>query len=191
MDTIRTFIAIDLPAEIKKELDKIGSILRSHNAAPAKWVNVENTHLTLKFLGDISSGRITEILEAIESGVDGISSFQIQLAGLGVFPNPSRTRVVWVGITGDMVQLGHLQKNIETALEKRGFDREKREFNPHLTLARVRDNATPDDRKSLGTLVTSTPFSGGTMRVNSVNLMKSHLTRQGSLYSRLGSIRLG
>ncbi len=190
MDTIRTFIAINLSPEIKKELEKIISTLRSQNAAPAKWVNAESIHLTLKFLGDISSTRVSEVLDAIKIGLDGIPSFQIQVAGLGVFPNPSRTRVVWAGITGDKNRLGQLQKNVEISMEELGFSRENREFNAHLTLARVRDHTTPDDRTRLGTLVTGTHYSGDTLTVNSVDLMKSQLTRQGAQYTCLGSIRL-
>jgi 2'-5' RNA ligase len=191
MDTIRAFIAIELPDDIKNELEEIKSVLMSGNSTPAKWVNPESIHLTLQFLGDISSDRVTEILDAIKRGVGGTPSFQIQLAGLGVFPNPARTQVVWTGIAGDIEQLKQLQKSIEIEMEKLNFPREKRNFTPHLTLARVRDHATPGERKRLGDMVTDTPFTGGIMRVDSVDLMKSHLTRQGALYTRLGSIRLG
>jgi len=191
MDTIRAFIAIELPDNIKNELEEIKSVLMSGNSTPAKWVNPESIHLTLQFLGDISSDRVTEILDAIKRGVGGTPSFQIQLAGLGVFPNPARTQVVWTGIAGDIEQLKQLQKSIEIEMERLSFPREKRNFTPHLTLARVRDHATPDERKRLGDMVTGTPFTGGIMKVDSVNLMKSHLTRQGALYTSLGSIRLG
>ncbi|OGN90881.1 MAG: 2'-5' RNA ligase [Chloroflexi bacterium RBG_13_46_14] len=190
INTIRTFIAIELSAEIKKELEAIESILKSQNAAPAKWVNPESIHLTLQFLGDVASDRVTEIIDVIKSGVVGIPSFQIQLAGLGVFPNPARTQVVWAGLSGNMDRLVQLQRNIEVEMEKQGFPREKRKFSPHLTLARVSNHATPDERKILGTLVTGTPFAGIIVRVDSVNLMESQLARQGALYSRLGSIRL-
>ncbi|UCC17782.1 MAG: RNA 2',3'-cyclic phosphodiesterase [Dehalococcoidales bacterium] len=190
MDTIRTFIAIELPGETKKELEEIESILKSQNSTPVKWVNPESIHLTLKFLGDISTERVTDILEAIKSGVAGIPEFQLRISGLGVFPNPVRTQVVWAGISGGMEQLRQLQNNIEIIMEKQDFPREKRRFSPHLTLARVRNHATPDERKRLGTLVAGTPFTGGIMRVDSVNLMKSQLTKQGALYTRLGSTTL-
>jgi len=191
MDTIRTFIAVGLSAGIKAELEKIESILKARNSTPVKWVNPESIHLTLKFLGDVSSNKVTEILDGIKNGVAGIPAFQIQLAGLGVFPNPARTQVVWAGISGNLDRIEQLQRNIEVEMEKQGFPREKRRFSPHLTLARVRDHATPDERKSLGVLVTNTPFTGGVINVDSVDLMKSQLTRQGALYSCLGSIRLG
>ena len=190
MDTVRAFIAIELSDDIKKELEEIKSVLMSRNSTPAKWVDPQSIHLTLKFLGDITSDKVAEVLDGIKSGVDGISSFQIQLAGLGIFPNLARTQVVWAGITGGMDQLKQLQKNIEIEMDKQGIPRENRTFTPHLTLARVRNHATSEERKRLGDLVTGTPFTGGAMRVDSVNLMKSQLTRQGALYTRLGSIRL-
>ncbi|MBN2075940.1 MAG: RNA 2',3'-cyclic phosphodiesterase [Dehalococcoidales bacterium] len=190
MDTIRAFIAVELSSEIKTEMDKIESILKSQSSTPAKWVNPESIHLTLKFLGDVPSDRITEILDAIKSGVNGIPSFQIQLTGLGVFPNPARTQVVWAGLSGKMDRLEQLQRNIEVEMEKLGFPREKRKFSPHLTLARVRNHATRDERKRLGDIVTGTPFTGGIIRVDLVNLMQSRLTGQGALYTCLGSIRL-
>jgi 2'-5' RNA ligase len=84
-----------------------------------------------------------------------------------------------------------LQRNIESEMEKLEYERETRKFSPHLTLARVRDQATPDERERFGNLVTATAFSSERITVNSVSLMKSHLTRQGALYTRLGSIRLG
>jgi 2'-5' RNA ligase len=190
MDTIRAFIAVELSADIKAELEKIESTLKSQSSTPAKWVNPESIHLTLQFLGDITPDRIAGILDAVQRGVDGIPSFQIQLAGLGVFPNPVRTQVVWAGLSGNMDRLEQLQRNIETEMEKQGFPREKRKFSPHLTLARVRNHATRDERKRLGDIVTGTTFTGGIIKVDSVNLMQSRLTRQGALYTRLGSIRL-
>lgn len=190
IETIRAFIAIELSNEIKAELERIESVLKSRSSAPAKWVNPESTHLTLKFLGDMNSDTVTEVLDAIKSGADGIPSFRIQLAGLGVFPNAFRTQVVWAGLSGNMDRLEQLQRKIEIEMEKLGFPREKRRFSPHLTLARVRNHATHDERKRLGDIVTGTPFTGSSIKVDSVNLMESRLTRQGALYTRLGSVRL-
>ena len=89
-----------------------------------------------------------------------------------------------------MNRLEQLQRQIEIEMEKQRFPREKRKFSPHLTLARVRNHATRDERQSLGDLVTETPFTGGGITVDSVNLMESRLTRQGAHYTRLGSVRL-
>jgi RNA 2',3'-cyclic 3'-phosphodiesterase len=190
MDKIRSFIAVELPDDIKRELKKIVSILRTGSSVPVKWVETENIHLTLKFLGDIDADRVDEILNSTKKATAGTPPIGLQVKGLGVFPNPKRAQVVWAGLSGDLEVLDHLQQNIELEMKKLGFDREMRKFSPHLTLARVRDNITSNEREHLGNLVTGTSFNAGTIQVDSVNLMKSLLTRQGAVYSRLGSIVL-
>lgn len=191
MEKIRAFIAVELPSFLKEELGRIESILKAGNTTPVKWVDFESIHLTLKFLGDIESSRVGEIIEGIENACVGISPFELKIKGLGVFPNPARTRIAWVGLVDSTDELSLLQRNIESEMEKLEYERETRKFSPHLTLARVRDQATPDERERFGNLVTATAFSSERITVNSVSLMKSHLTRQGALYTRLGSIRLG
>ena len=191
MEKIRAFIAVELPSFLKEELGRIESILKAGNTTPVKWVDFESIHLTLKFLGDIESSRVGEIIEGIKNACVGISPFELKIKGLGVFPNPARTRIAWVGLVDSTDELSLLQRNIESEMEKLEYERETRKFSPHLTLARVRDQATPDERKRFGNLVTATAFSSERITVNSVSLMKSHLTRQGALYTRLGSIRLG
>ena len=191
MEKIRAFIAVELPSFLKEELGRIESILKAGNTTPVKWVDFENIHLTLKFLGDIESSRVGEIIEGIKNACVGISPFELKIKGLGVFPNPARTRIAWVGLIDSTDELSLLQRNIESEMEKLEYERETRKFSPHLTLARVRDQATPDERKRFGNLVTATAFSSERITVNSVSLMQSHLTRQGALYTCLGSIRLG
>jgi 2'-5' RNA ligase len=191
MEKIRAFIAVELPSFLKEELGRIESILKAGNTTPVKWVDFESIHLTLKFLGDIESSRVGEIIEGIKNACVGISPFELKIKGLGVFPNPARTRIAWVGLVDATDELSLLQRNIESEMEKLEYERETRKFSPHLTLARVRDQATPDERERFGNLVTATAFSSERITVNSVSLMKSHLTKQGALYTRLGSIRLG
>jgi 2'-5' RNA ligase len=191
MEKIRAFIAVELPSFLKKELGRIESVLKAGNTTPVKWVDFESIHLTLKFLGDIESSRVGEIIEGIKNACVGISPFELKIKGLGVFPNPARTRIAWVGLVDATDELSLLQRNIESEMEKLEYERETRKFSPHLTLARVRDQATPDERERFGNLVTATAFSSERITVNSVSLMKSHLTKQGALYTRLGSIRLG
>ena len=190
MDTIRAFIAVELPSFLKEELGRIESILKASNTAPVKWVDFESIHLTLKFLGNIESSRVGEIIEGIKNACVGISPFELKIKGLGVFPNPAKTRIAWVGLVDATDELSLLQRSIESEMEKLEYERETRKFSPHLTLARVRDQATPDERERFGNLVTATEFISETITVNSVSLMKSQLTRQGALYTRLGLIRL-
>ncbi len=190
MEKIRAFIAVELPDFLKKELGRIESILKAGNTTPVKWVDFESIHLTLKFLGDIEADRTGEIVEGIKNACASVSPFELKINGLGVFPNPARTRVAWVGLVDATDELSLLQRNIEAEMEKLGYERDIRKFSPHLTLARVRDRASREERSRLGELISGTSFNGGTFTVDSVNLMRSELMRQGAIYTRIALIKL-
>jgi len=190
MEQIRAFIAIELPGRLKLELEKIETRLKQVSQAPVKWVDPDSIHLTLKFLGSIAADRTEEITGVIEEAAAGISPFRLEVKGLGVFPNPNRVQVAWVGVSGDIEMLSQLQRRLESGLEKFGFPLEKRQFTPHLTLARMRDRATPDERQRFGRLIVETEFNAGIIAVEAVNLMKSQLTRQGAIYSKINSVSL-
>jgi 2'-5' RNA ligase len=191
MEKIRSFIAIELPGEIKQALTELQRKFKSAGGLSVKWVDPGNIHLTLKFLGDIDAADTSKIITALEEAVGGIPPFNLEVRGLGVFPNMSRIQVIWVGLYGDLEKLSQLQKRIETSLKPLGFPSEARPFSPHLTLARVRDFARPDERQKLGKLISAASFEEKyAINVMSVNLMKSQLTREGSIYSKLGAVTL-
>jgi len=190
-ERIRSFIAIELPGEIKSDLAELGNRLMDAKQPFVKWVDFENVHLTLKFLGNIAVNQITEITGAMREAVRGVSPFRLEILGLGAFPRMEQPRVIWVGISGETDKLLELQRTMDSKLVRLGFARENQSFVPHLTLARVRDNASLSDRKGLGRLLTSTKFeSKGYITVNSINLMKSQLTPDGPIYSRLFAVTL-
>jgi 2'-5' RNA ligase len=191
MEKIRAFIAIELSGDVKRTLTRFQNKLKSGCQAPVRWTDPEGTHLTLQFLGDIDSDFTGKVTAALAEAADGFHPFHLSVSGLGVFPDPKRVRVVWVGLTGDLEILGQLQKRIESALSPLGFPAEARPFIPHLTLGRVRDNARPDERQSLGQLVAkATVESDSGLEVDSVHLIKSQLTPQGPIYTRIGSVEL-
>lgn len=190
MEPLRLFIAIHLPDEIKQNLEKIQSLLKSGTTAPVKWVNPGDMHLTLKFLGDTESEKIAGISSALREAAVGISHFRLEVKNLGVFPNTRNTQVAWAGFDGELEQLNRLQENLETGLEKLGLAREKRRFSPHLTLARVRDRVIPEDRERFGRLVTGTSIRSLSFTADSVHLIQSQLTGQGPIYTRLDSVVL-
>jgi 2'-5' RNA ligase len=191
METIRSFIAIELPNEVKQALGRIQGKLKNAGGAPVRWVDPGIIHLTLKFLGDIDAADTGKITAAMETAARAVSQFNIEVSGLGVFPNLQRVQIVWVGLSGELERLNQLQKRVETALTPLGFKPEGRNFTPHLTLGRVRDNARPDERQSLGRLVSGTDFKEKyVISVKSINLMKSQLTREGPIYTKIGSAAL-
>ena len=185
-ELIRSFIAIELPTAVKQELTTLEDILKKRCPQVVRWVDPQNIHVTLKFLGDVDSDRVDEINMAIDEATQGMSPFHLELKDLGVFPNLNKVNIIWVDAKGDLDKLTYLQKQIESNMEQLGFAREDRDFTPHLTLGRVRDYASPDDRKKIGQVLAQTAFaSAQVITVNSVNLMKSQLTNTGAIYTRL------
>ncbi len=191
MEQVRCFIAVELPDELKKGLTQLQSRLKSGEQPGVKWVDPYSIHLTLKFLGSVAVDRIDEITKAIEEAARGMPPFYLEVKELGVFPNLRRVQVAWVGIRGEVDKLGQLQQRIESNLARLGFAPESRPFTPHLTLARLRDQASPAERQRLGELIVSTRFETAyTIEVDAISLMKSQLTREGAIYSRISSIGL-
>lgn len=191
MEQIRSFIAVELPDEVKVALAQLQDQLKTGKQLPVKWADPYGIHLTLKFLGNIAVNKINEITGAIEKATEGISPFHLEVKDLGVFPNFKRVRVVWVGVSGEVAQLSQLQQRIESNLAPLGFAHESRPFTPHLTLARVREQASPDEQQNFGQLIASARFETSySFNVDSINLMRSQLTREGAIYSRISSIKL-
>ena len=191
MEQIRSFIAIELPRELRLGLSQLQSRLKQAGQPGIKWVDPNGIHLTLKFLGNIAAARTGEITGAIEQAARGIAPFQLGLGEMGAFPSLSRVQVIWVGIGGEVTKLSQLQKNLESSLAPLGFTPESRPFTPHLTLARLRQRVPTGDGKDLGQLIAATrPETTYTFKVNAINLIRSQLTREGATYSRLSAVGL-
>jgi RNA 2',3'-cyclic 3'-phosphodiesterase len=191
-EEVRAFIAIELPDEVRRGLAGLRKEMQRDEHRFVKWVDPEAIHLTLKFLGDVPSGRVTEIARTIEVAAKAVTPFELEVSGLGVFPNSKQVRVLWVGIGGDVDRLKELQRGIDTELAALSFAREDRPFVPHLTLARVRQGASPSERRSLGELAKTAVFDDRyEAKVETVSLMRSELTPAGAIYSRLAEVVLG
>ena len=188
---IRTFIAIHLSQDARRRLAETIRWMVSEVPSGVRWVDPEGIHLTLKFLGDIEPALVEDVLRAMEQAASGTLPFQVHLNGLGVFPNLRRPRVLWAGVGGDMDALGALQEKVEAAMEGLAFPRERRAFNPHLTLGRVRDTISAVARQRVGGLVSQGSLDGADpWPVNAVHLMRSNLTPDGAVYTSLGSVSL-
>jgi 2'-5' RNA ligase len=190
MEEIRSFIAIELPREIKPSLARLQNRLKAGGEKSIKWVDSESIHLTLKFLGNIAPDMAEKIIKALEEACRGLHPFALELGEPGVFPNERRVRVVWVGLKGEVEKLQQLQKRIDNVMAPLGFTAEARQFTPHLTLARVREQATADERQALGQLVINAVPEGGNLYIDAIHLMRSQLTREGPIYTRIGSVTL-
>ena len=191
MEQVRCFIAISLPDEVKAGLKALQAELESGRQTSVKWVDPYSIHLTLKFLGDVDAAKTAPITAAIEEATQEIAPFSLKVEGVGAFPNLKRVQVVWVGVGGEVDKLAHLQQRLESSLAGLGFAPENRRFTPHLTLARVRDRASLDEREGLGELIAGTKFEAAhSFPVAAVSLMRSQLTREGAIYSRISTAEL-
>jgi 2'-5' RNA ligase len=186
-EDLRAFVAVELPDRIKQRLGEIQEQLKAGRSR-AKWVAPESIHLTLKFLGGISPDTVPGVTQAMEEAALGVSPLRLCVSGLGVFPNARRVQVVWAGLTGDTAELSQVQKDLDTALARLGFTPESRPFTAHLTLARMRDEASAAEREAVGKLVESTSFEGGDFVADSLSLMRSQLRREGPIYTRIASV---
>jgi len=184
---IRSFVAVSLPAEVRARLEQYGKELKSLGLY-GSFPKSDSFHLTLKFLGNIPEQKVDAIGGALEQAVTGLAPFQLEVRGLGVFPNPSSARVVWIGF-GHSEALSALQARVERVLEELEFPPEDRPFRPHLTLARLKskDNlrALQEYLREAGPSATA-----GTVPVDEVVLFRSDLRPDGARYTRLRAARL-
>ena len=189
--TIRAFIAIELPEAVKTGLQDIQTRLTLPRYSFVKCVAPEGIHLTLKFLGNIPAQKVADITSVMEQASQGVNPFKLQLTEVGAFPNMRRPRVVWVGIKGDVDKLIGWQQRLDDGLVLLGFTKEARPFTPHLTLARLRENCSPGDILHIGEMVASSHVEVNyNFTVNSLNLMRSQLFPTGAVYSSLAEVKL-
>ncbi|MBN2245646.1 MAG: RNA 2',3'-cyclic phosphodiesterase [Candidatus Aminicenantes bacterium] len=176
---MRTFIAIDLDENIKKEL---AAFINEMCNLPAsiRWTHSKGMHLTLKFLGEIKEDQIPAIMKLLENTTAFFKSFTLEFKGTGWFPPGSRfPRVIWAGCQENEIILS-LQQTIEDDLEKLHFQRDKKTYHPHLTLGRVRSNK--NIHKVVDELIRQSDKNFGSMTVNKVTFFQSKLKPTGAEY---------
>ena len=194
-DAVRAFVAIELPLPIRQALSTIEEQIQA-SAGPAaqkaiRWVPTENMHLTIKFLGEVSAGKVQALAHMLRGEASRHSTFSFSVGGLGAFPNLRRPRVIWIGIEAPG-ELSNLQKAIEAETQRLGYPAEERPFSPHLTLGRISQNARPEEvsllAQALGKMKVETI---GQVQANQAHLFRSDLHPTGSMYTRLFSFDLG
>ena len=187
MAAVRTFIAIMLDASLYNALTEVVEKFHSSKAS-VKWVIPENTHVTLKFLGNVEEDRLPEIFAACERAAEGSTPFDIEIKTVGCFPNSKRPKVVWLGIGKGINRAKGLYQKIEAELEGVGFSREKRGFKAHLTIGRVKGRQGISDLCSM--LEDSSDVLIGSMHAEKISVMKSKTLPSGPVYTELKAIRL-
>jgi len=184
---MRTFIAIEIPDEIKREMARAQERLK-RSGVEAGWTRPEGIHLTLKFLGEVEESRIPEIMDVLTRAARGSGTFRIEIAGAGVFPNQKNARVAWLGITGDRDKLSALQAAVEEAMIGIGMEREDRDFTPHLTLGRIKYLRSRDAWLAALNEIKDIRLTG--FEVDHISLMKSELKPSGAVYTEIGRVEL-
>ncbi len=178
---IRSFVAVDcVDGDLLPKFIQVQGRLNA-TGAKMKLVEPENIHLTVKFLGDIDDSQVDEISGVIE----GISfePFEFRVEGVGVFPNLRRPATVWAGITEGVGELAEVFNRVNDGLAKLGFEKDRRRFQPHLTIARVRGGENRD--RLVEELLELEEYEFGTVIVDRVSLKKSVLTRSEPIYTTL------
>jgi 2'-5' RNA ligase len=190
MNLLRAFVAVEIPVELRQAACEAVLPLQKEVGAAVRWVPMENMHLTLKFLGDVSPANLEMLSQMLRAEADLFQCFDLRLGGLGCFPSPKRPRVLFIGIQAPAV-LEALQRGIESASRRLGYESEERGFSPHLTIGRVKQNAATAELQAIRRAIEETRIDSlGTARVDSVHLYKSDLRPAGSVYTRLYSAKL-
>ena len=190
-ETVRAFLAIELPAEVKTALAALVEQLKDADINGLRPVNPGGIHLTLRFLGNVPIEQVQSVVEVVSRTAARYESFAIRLGVVGAFPGGGAARVLWVGLEGKLSSLAGLQERIEDDLDSLGFRRERRAYRPHLTVARIRDGTPdPDRRRAREALFSASLASGLSIDCDSVSLMRSILSPQGARYERLALMTL-
>lgn len=192
--TIRAFIAVEIA---QGSLAKIAKTLRPiKRAFPSiKWVEQENFHVTLKFLGsNVPVTQLHRVMQAVERACKSVEQFDVALEGFGAFPDANNPKTLWVGITEGTEELELLAQRIDEELSALGFPHENRAFSPHLTIGRARRNERGEGRDATQTLTEllqqAEDADFGVSPIDSVVLYSSELMRGGPKYEALATFDL-
>ena len=192
--TVRAFVAIEISLDVRRLAKKTLAPLK--RAFPdVKWLEDENFHVTLKFLGpNVPVVELHKLIAALKRACRGVEQFDLVLEGLGAFPNASAPRTLWIGVTDGVDELRELAARIDEEFEKLGYPVEGRAFSPHLTIGRARRRDRDDAQGADATLADEIEkfgdFYWGCCPVDRVILFSSELERYGAKYEPLASVEL-
>lgn len=196
---MRTFIAIELPANVKRRVNErqrqLQQLLDEHAASTAfRWTPAGNLHLTLRFLGETSEAQRQQVEAALTTIVSVAPLFHLAVQATGAFPNLRKPNILWLDFVGDLAVLAPLQRRIELAVQQAGFAPDERAFTPHLTIARAQKGAAPSMLTRAGEAlrrVMATPSAAGEpFAVEAIHLIHSDLRPAGSVYTSLATFAL-
>lgn len=179
---MRIFIAVKIPGPLKKKIFHIQQELKS-KIEKIKWVDAELLHFTLKFLGEISEEGLKKVEKVSFQIASESTPFVLEIKGMGIFPDYSSPRVIWIGVEEGGERIEELARRLDKKLSEEGFIKEKREWVPHLTIGRVKFLREKEKFKEL--ILSKEKVEIGKMKVESLNIIQSHLTPKGPIYKTL------
>lgn len=183
MDQKRIFVGVDITDEARRAAAAYIDDLRSNfSDVRVGWERPEKLHLTLKFVGDVPTSRISELSAAVAGVASRHRNFELSIDGTGVFPSTRKPRVLWLGVRDETSSLTRIQSEIETEFEKLGIEKENRKYSPHLTIARIRE---PERSRDLAEEHAAASFAPVTFRVPAIVVFESKLQPSGSIYSKV------
>jgi 2'-5' RNA ligase len=187
MSTIRTFIAVESPPDVRRRTQDLVNRLRRADA-DVKWLAPDQMHWTLKFLGDVEEQQINDVCRAVERCAEPFTPFELAVTGAGAFPTLDRPHTLWIGATTGEDALSILAGSIEKLLAGLGFPKEHRRFTAHLTLGRVRSGRNV---RQLSQLVRdNAAFAAGAMTIDEVVVFSSRLDPAGAVHEVLSRAAL-
>jgi 2'-5' RNA ligase len=181
MSRLRTFIAVDLGKAIRDRTVALQESL-ARTGIEVKWVERDNLHVTLLFLGEVDARDVPEVCRSVAEVCAGQQAFPVTVETVGCFPNPRRPRILWVGVGTGSQELCRLHDDLELPLLELGcYRREERRYTPHITIGRVRSERPTE--KLVPALVKQASWRGGETQVTEVLVLSSELTPQGPHYT--------
>jgi RNA 2',3'-cyclic 3'-phosphodiesterase len=180
-EQIRSFIAFDM--DNTAVISKLSAAQKQlvETGADLKIVEPQNIHVTIRFLGDISTGMVEKIYDAMKSVQ--FTPFTVQLCGLGVFPSLNYPRVVWVGMIKGAEQLKSIFSQLEPKVQALGFPADHYGFSPHLTIARVR--SARNKPQLIDFVEKKATYDFGTINADCLRLKRSVLSPKGPTYTTI------
>lgn len=190
---MRTFLALEPSNEVEHQLGMTIRLLAERMPLGSiRWLSPGSVHLTMKFLGDTSPADLDQVMARAQAEAESSQKMELTVRNFGVFPELERPRVLWVGVRESTGALSDLKSNLEETMEPLGFEVERREFTPHLTIGRVDNDLERGKQQELVSELQQVNL--GTLaewKADELTLFKSELKPSGAEYTALERWQLG
>ena len=184
---MRLFVGLNLPKKERQRIHRVIRILQEEDF-PVRWIDLDDFHVTMKFLGEVTTEQVTSIEAAMSKVASRTRAFSTALEGFGAFPTIRSPRLIWLGVRASP-ELRCLKQDLEWALTDCGFESESRAFHPHITLGRASKHSGAGIFRGLAKLLAPLEFSGE-VKVHRINLIRSQLSKNGARYSVVSGAKL-